>query len=248
MNRYYLPPGTWSDTRLVLSGDEAHHCSRVMREREGNEIELFDGEGRSARCIINCISRGAVTCIVSEQNVQKTHAHPITLCQAIPKGGNMELIVQKAVELGVSTIQPLITAHTVARPDALRKKQEKWQRIALEACKQCGQNHLPEVRKPLEFSGWLTSRTPATTSLIAALDSNAVHLQTLFTTSPPANDIALLVGPEGDFSPREYAAAYDAGFQPVSFGNIILRVETATLYGLSILQHEISALLLKNKG
>lgn len=154
----------------------------------------------------------------------------------------MEWIVQKSVELGVSVIQPLITAHTVARSDSLSKKQAKWQRIALEACKQCGQNYLPEVREPMSFATWLSDQGKEETSVIAALDERALPLKTLLATAPIQGSVAFLVGPEGDFSPNEYQAAYDAGFQPISFGGIVMRVETATLYGLSILQHEISAL------
>ncbi len=241
MNRYYLPAGEWKQGTLNLAGDEAKHCTRVMRAREGDEIEIFDGVGGSAVCRIDAVDRGLVQCHVLRQSTQPPAKHPVTLCQAIPKGGNMELIVQKAVELGVSAIQPLVTAHTVARPESAEKKQAKWQRIALEACKQCGQNHLPEINAPTTFPRWLGDRKSSGTSLVAALDPQALHLKTQLETTPVHGDISLLVGPEGDFSPEEYQAAYDAGFQPISFGPIIMRVETATLYGLSILQHELSA-------
>ena len=151
----------------------------------------------------------------------------------------MELIVQKSVELGVSSIQPLISAHTVARPDSLRKKQLKWQRIALEACKQCGQNFLPKIKEPVLFSDWLKSDPKFETAVVAALDDRAVHLKTILADSPVTGSVALLIGPEGDLSSEEYQSAYDLGFKPVSFGRIVMRVETATMYGLSILQHEI---------
>ncbi|MCP5535153.1 MAG: 16S rRNA (uracil(1498)-N(3))-methyltransferase [Akkermansiaceae bacterium] len=242
MNRYYLPAGAWKDNTLTLTGDEARHCARVMRARVGDEIEVFDGQGKSAVCKILSASRDQVTCRLLSQQQNPQTDHPVILCQAIPKGGNMELIVQKAVELGVSAIQPLITTHTVARPESVDKKRLKWQRIALEACKQCGQNHLPEIREPVLFAPWVQNPEPFGTALIAALDAQSVHLKSHFAVSPPRGSIALLIGPEGDFSTGEYQAAYSAGFQPISFGNIVLRVETATLYGLSILQHELSAL------
>lgn len=241
MNRYYLPAGEWKDDALELTSDEAKHCARVMRAREGDEIEIFDGAGTSAVCKIETVSRDLVHCQILSQKSHPRVEHPITLCQAIPKGGNMELIVQKSVELGVSAIQPLITAHTIARPESMGKKREKWQRIALEACKQCGQNYLPEVSEPLQFNQWIDASPTFGTSLIAALDEKAVHLKTQFTSTPVEGNISLLVGPEGDFSPEEYQSAYDAGFQPISFGSIVMRVETATLYGLSIIQHELSA-------
>lgn len=241
MNRYYIPAGEWEDSSLRLTKDEAKHCVRVMRAREGDKIEIFDGAGLSATCEITSISRDHVLCSILKQNKQLQPPHPVTLCQSIPKGGNMELIVQKSVELGVSCIQPLITAHTIARSEALEKKQAKWQRIALEACKQCGQNYLPSIQPALRFNDWITQPADYSTALVAALDKKAIHLKKHFETSPAVGNISLLVGPEGDLSPEEYAVAYAAGFSPISFGNIIMRVETATLYGLSILQHELSS-------
>lgn len=241
MNRYYIPAGNWEGDSLTLTGDEAKHCARVMRAREGDQIEIFDGEGHSAVCEITSISRDHINCSILKQNSQPKPQYPITLCQAIPKGGNMELIVQKSVELGVSRIQPLITAHTIARPESLEKKQAKWQRIALEASKQCGQNYLPIVEPALKFDDWIKIEHDYTCSIVAALDEKAVHLKSLFNAKPPSGSIALLVGPEGDLAPSEYEAAYLAEFAPISFGKIIMRVETATIYGLSILQHELNA-------
>ena len=242
MNRYFIPADQWKDDYLSLSQEEAKHCSRVMRAREGDEIEIFDGKGRYASCIISSISRNAVDCRVMHQASSPQVKHPVTLCQAIPKGSNMEWIVQKAVELGVSKIQPLITAHTVARPDSAAKKCNKWQRVALEACKQCGQNYLPEIAMPESYETWLQNFSFDGARLIAALDERAIHLKEHFAAQAPKAGVALLIGPEGDFSRTEYDAAFMADFQPVHFGNIVLRVETASLYGLSVIQHELSAL------
>lgn len=244
MNRYFLPASDWTEDVLVLTDDEAKHCTRVMRASEGDQIEVFDGAGRSAVAKIISIARREVSCKVLSVAKHRKVAHPITLCQAIPKGGNMELIVQKSVELGVSAIQPLMTDRTVARSEALAKKQAKWQRIALEACKQCGQNYLPEVKPTLTYSSWIQSVSSQgcfDTAVVAALDERAVHLKTLVQSAPIDGTVGLLVGPEGDLSAGEYQAAYDVGFQPISFGDIIMRVETASLHGISVLQHEISA-------
>ena len=242
MNRYYLQPDAWQEKHLNLTDQEAHHATRVMRVKAGDQLEIFDGKGRAAICSVQSAERNHVRCSIESESVIEPLRYPVTLCQAIPKGSNMELIVQKSVELGVHSIQPLITAHTVARPDALKKKQEKWQRVALEACKQCGQNYLPEVLAPLQFQPWLAQLQPFETSLIASLDKRSVHLKKHLQTAPISGNISLLIGPEGDFSPDEYQQAYQAGFQPISFGSIIMRVETASIYGLSIIQHESSAL------
>ena len=242
MNRYYLPAPSWEGETLRLSGEEARHATRVMRVQVGEQIEIFDGCGKAAVCTVTHTERQSVDCEIQSEQNHPAPQFPITLCQSIPKGGNMELIVQKAVELGVNTIQPLITQRTVARPDSLAKKQEKWQRIALEACKQCGQNHLPEIATPLHFQPWLTELTPFGTAIIASLDERAVHLRKHLEKSPLTGNIGLLIGPEGDFSPEEYQHAYDAGFHPISFGEIVMRVETASIYGLSVIQHERSFL------
>jgi len=242
MNRYFLASDSWQADTLTIVGDEARHCARVMRAAAGDKIEIFDGAGRSAVCEIQSIHRDQVNAEIKQESNTPLPLLPVTLCQSIPKGSNMELIIQKAIELGVNTIQPLITSHTVARPDSLTKKQEKWQRIALEACKQCGQNYLPQVATPLHFQPWIEQLVPFDTAIIASLDEQSVHLKTHLEKVPLEGNIGLLIGPEGDFSPDEYQQAYTAGFQPISFGNIVMRVETASIYGLSVIQHERSFL------
>ena len=240
MNRFYLANDSWQGDTLTLEGDEAKHCSRVMRTREGDLIEIFDGLGKSARCTVLSVDRDRIKTNINDQTHEPPAQFPVTLCQSIPKGSNMELIIQKAVELGVNAIQPLITDHTVARPEALPKKQEKWQRIALEACKQCGQNYLPEVKQPQHFKAWIEKSEGFDTSIIASLDPEAVHLKTHLEKAPFSGSIGLLIGPEGDFSHAEYQQAYQQGFHPISFGNIIMRVETASIYGLSLIQYELT--------
>lgn len=241
MNRYYLPATEWNSQTLRLTGEEARHATRVMRVKVGEQLEIFDGCGKSAICTVTHAERNSVDCEIQSEENHSSPQFPVTLCQSIPKGGNMELIVQKAMELGVNAIQPLITQRTVARPDSLTKKQEKWQRIALEACKQCGQNFLPEIAKPLHFQSWIEQLDIFDTAIIASLDKQAVHLKEHLKKSPLAGSIGLLIGPEGDFSPEEYAQAYSAGFAPISFGEIVMRVETASIYGLSVIQHERSS-------
>ena len=242
MNRYFLKAGAWGEDTLTLTDEEAHHAARVMRVNAGDQIEIFDGEGKSAVCLVTQVTRTEVTCSIESTKDQPPNKHPITLCQAVPKGSNMELIVQKAVELGIRAIQPLITTNTVARPDAADKKQAKWQRIALEACKQCGQNHLPKILPPLTFSDWIQTNSPANSKFVAALCPESTHLKNILSNKPITGSVELLIGPEGDLSQEEYQQAFDASFLPVSFGDIILRVETASIYGISILQHELSSL------
>ena len=150
----------------------------------------------------------------------------------------MELIVQKAVELGVASIQPLMTENTVAKAD--EKKLQKWQRIALEACKQCGQNWLPEVKQTLKFTDWEACREKAELEIVAALDHRSKPITEALSGHSEVSSAALLIGPEGDLSHLEYDAAIKSGFMPVSLGDIVLRVETATLYCLSVIRYEFT--------
>ena len=153
----------------------------------------------------------------------------------------MELIVQKAVELGISSIQPLITENTVARPEQIQKKLAKWQRIALEACKQCGQNYLPDIYPVAKFSDWIEqSEDQADLKLVAALLPESQAMHKIFGYEADPKSASFLIGPQGDFSDHEYRQILTANYQPVSLGNIVLRVETATLYCLSVIKHELA--------
>lgn len=237
INRYYLPAEQWCSCELVLTGDEAHHCVRVLRQKVGDWIVVFDGEGKSVKCQIVSADKSRVILEQDGPVVIQERGFAIHLGQAIPKAGNMELIVQKAVELGIASIQPLSTKNTVAKAD--EKKVQKWQRIALEACKQCGQNWLPEVKPVKSVKEWLDAREKSELEVVAALDPRSEEMSQVLTSSNLVSSATLLVGPEGDFSQGEYDAVICSGFQPVSLGEIVLRVETATLYCLSVMKYEL---------
>src|SRR5210317_765806 len=134
MDRFFVNPEEWDEERIVLRGDEAHHCLRVMRKVVGDRVELFDGEGRWAEGELVEASGREATLSVREHGVQEALRPGLILMVAIPKGKTMDLVVQKAVELGVAEIRPLVTERTVVRVDRKDgvRKQEKWQRIALE--------------------------------------------------------------------------------------------------------------------
>lgn len=242
-SRYYLEASSWTTDNLTLTGDEAHHCCRVLRAKVGDPAEVFDGEGTSVTGEIIHLEKEKVIIRPTSDREISPKPKMITLNQAIPKGGNMELIVQKAAELGVSVIQPLITKNTVARAEQIAKKQAKWQRIALEACKQCGQNYLPIVKPSLSLADWINSQIPDTTApdstlkIIAALHPESKPFNQAFTSDAQA--ASLLIGPEGDFSEAEYKQILAVNFLPITLGEIILRVETATLYCISVIKHEL---------
>lgn len=244
MHRCYLPVADLSrGSTLSLDGEEAHHALRVMRLRVGDECEVFNGAGQAARARIVAVSGNSLTLGDLSPLPPMPPVAGITLALAIPKGGNMELIVQKAVELGVKRIVPLVSERTIVRLNAkdAASKASKWQRTALEACKQCGVNSLPVVEPPQSFSSFLKREDIPALRLLCAILPEARPMREVLESarSIGQNDAVLLIGPEGDFSPSEYAAAMDAGYTPLSLGPIILRVETAVFMAVAALRYAL---------
>lgn len=246
MHRFYIAPNEWNSGALVLTGSEAHHARNVLRLESGNKAVVFDGEGREVTAEITTIG-------ISKIQLRKLHEMRtpplrcrITLGQAIPKGKNMELIVQKAVEIGAGEILPLISDRTIVRlaDEEAAQKQVKWQTVAVEAAKQCGQNWLPRVRRPVTLAQLFTERPQFDLQLIGSLQTDAVHLKKILAdyeaqhSRRPAS-VLMVVGPEGDFTPAELNLARANGCRPITLGPIILRVETAAIYCLSVLSYEL---------
>lgn len=244
-HRFYLPADRWNPEHLVLDEEEAHHCLDVMRCREGDRVIVFNGAGSEAEAEIVATAKGSVTLKAKLAGTTPRPPAAITLGQAVPKGKNMDLIIQKATELGVSRIVPLLSERTVVQLDGedFDKKRQKWQRVAIEACKQCGQNWVPEVAAPVKVEAFARSvKDPL--RLIAAIGPDSRPLKSLLAArdeegAPRATAAAVMIGPEGDFTPAEVGTALSHGFLPLSLGPIILRSETAAIYALSILGHEL---------
>jgi 16S rRNA (uracil1498-N3)-methyltransferase len=171
--RFHLPSDRWP-TDPALTGDEARHASQVLRMKPGDAIAVFDGAGRRAAAELVSLSRERVEIRLGETLPSRAPMPEIALAQAIPKGKNMDFIVQKSVELGVSSIQPLVTRNTVVQP--ADSKAGKWRRTALEACKQCGQDTLPAIAEPASFDDWIAKPAPGL-RLIASLAPGARPLR-----------------------------------------------------------------------
>jgi len=236
MARFYLPSAAWQST-CQLGEDESRHCSQVLRFGVGDAITVFDGCGRSARAVIRQLSKHAVTIEMGEVSQAPVPSPAITLAQAVPKGKTMEWIIEKAVELGVAEIVPLVTRHTIVKYDAQEavKKAEKWQKVALEACKQCGQDWLPQVRPPIDGKAFLEA-TRSGAKIIASLAPGALPLREVIEASATAGEVTVMIGPEGDFSEEETHLALARGYRPATLGPLVLRSETAALFTLSALR------------
>ena len=245
MPRFYIPGIAWNPDRLALDATETHHAYDVLRLKAGDRATVFDGEGSEAE--VELLKHGKSGTELRKISLGKSAPLPcrITLAQAVPKGKNMELIIEKATELGVGAIAPLMSERTVVRgseEDHIRK-QAKWQRTAVEACKQCGQNFLPRVALPCTPRALFERNERFDLMLIGSLQNDARPLKQMmaeYGTKRPKS-VLILIGPEGDFTPAEVALAKSNGCRPITLGPIILRTETAAIYCVSVLNHELQS-------
>jgi len=229
-----------------LPGHEAHHCAVVLRAEPGDRVNLFDGRGTEILATLTHVSPQKVTYRIDSRHRTLRPPGTLTLIQALPKNKSMDLIIQKATELGVTRIQPLLSERSVVRlnDQEAETKLEKWRQITIESAKQCGQNWLPEVLPARQAREFFQHRPAHHAAFIGSLQPGARTFRhwladiTAQLGRPPA-DLAICIGPEGDFSPAEMASANSAGYLPVTLGPIILRSETAAIYSLSVLNYEL---------
>ncbi|PYK30302.1 MAG: 16S rRNA (uracil(1498)-N(3))-methyltransferase [Verrucomicrobia bacterium] len=246
MHRFYIAPENWNRDALVLRDGEAHHARDVLRMKRGDRAVLFNGQGREITAEIVDLAKDEIRLRKLTESETRPLRCRITLGQAIPKGKNMDLIVQKAVEIGAAEIAPLISERTIVDLDKTeaQQKREKWQQVAIEAAKQCGQNWLPTVRAPEKMKDFFSQSGAVDLRLIGSLQPDAIHLKKVLSDYAEQHrdrptSILMMVGPEGDFTPAELALAKSHGCQPITLGPIILRVETASIYCLSVLSYEL---------
>ncbi|MGB7747543.1 MAG: RsmE family RNA methyltransferase [Verrucomicrobiia bacterium] len=250
MHRFYLPPGSTRGDSLRLDGREAHHALRVLRLKRGELVAVLDGVGNEFLCAVENSSRDAVTLSVSLKNFTPPPPCSITLLQAVPKGKIIESIIQKAAELGARRIVPLLTERVVTHLDDgdAGNKRDKWQQVAVEAIKQCGAAWLPKIETPVTPAQFLASKENFDLSLVGSLQKERRHPRECFQEFQAKHgrlpqSVSVWIGPEGDFTLEELSAIQAAGALPISLGRLVLRVETAAIYCLSILNYELNSAL-----
>ncbi len=241
VTRIYHPGTLQCGETVPLTKAASHHLQHVLRIKVGTIITLFNGEGGQFNAEITTIKKQQVVATIN-QFVDIDIESPLNLHlgQAISKGERMDWVVQKAVELGVNTITPIITARCPIKLTATQqqKRWTHWQRITESACEQCGRNRLPTVNAPLRLATWLESFTSSVTTIKLVLDPNSDHpLSTAIDTeTSPITAITLLIGPEGGLSAEEITLAKNAKFHNVKLGQRILRTETAAIATLAAMQ------------
>lgn len=235
LNRVFVGEPLLTGGEVLLPDAAACHVARVLRLRAGASLVLFDGSGADFRAEIVAVEGERVRVRVGERSAGLRESPlAITLVQAVSRGERMDWTLQKATELGVKRIQPVLSARSVVRLDDQQaaKKLRHWQAIVAGACEQCGRSVLPEVRPPLDLARFLAGSpregqrlvlSPAGPASLAGLASAAARVE-------------LLIGPEGGLDDAELDTAQRAGFAPVRLGPRVLRTETAGIVALAVLQ------------
>jgi 16S rRNA (uracil1498-N3)-methyltransferase len=234
--RFFIPAGLApgpAGATVVLHEAAAHHATRVLRLAVGDALTLFDGTGGEyAVTLVHVDKRGASARVDAFLPIDRESPLAVTLAQGIAANDAMDYAIRKATELGVTSIQPLVTARSAPLPPGERgdRRLAHWRGVAIAACEQCGRNRVPEVLPPQGVTEWLGGWKGSGIVFAPAAERSLAAL-----AQPPA-PLALLIGPEGGFDERELRAGLARGFHPVRFGPRVLRAETAAAAALAVLQ------------
>lgn len=236
MHRFYADESRLAEGMAYLTAEDARHATRVLRMTEGEQAEVFLS-GQRWLGEIRDISPEDVSLKLLEELPSTETRLRITLYQGLPKAEKMELIIQKAVELGAKAIVPVAMNRCVVKLDERdgRKKQERWQKIAREACKQSGRCLMPRVDAPIPFKELLRRLPGHDAAIVPWEDARGYSLNAFHREHPALTSLAVVIGPEGGMSTEEIEAMAQAGCLPVTLGPRILRTETAGLAAISAL-------------
>jgi len=241
MHRFYVPPTDISSDIVRIRDPERHHLLNVLRLKPGDDVQVFDGKRNSY--IARLRDTESFPAIASIQDCQFHPPIPphITLFQAIPKSDKMDLIVQKTTEIGVDEIVPMICQRSIPkrRGDARQKRQDRWERIGIEASKQCGRPRFPKLLPPRTIGKCLEQAKNCDLSLLHWENEVKREIKGVLRNHRHVESISLFIGPEGGFSDAEVENAIDSGCLPTTFGGNTLRTETAAIVAVAITVYEL---------
>lgn len=241
LTRVHVPAPLSPGTRHTIEGDAANHITRVLRLEPGALLTVFDGRGNEYSARIDSFRKGSVLIEVQERSTSSRESPlSLTLAQGVSRGERMDWVVQKATELGVTAIVPLLTERTVVKLDAKQseRKLAHWHGIAVAACEQSGRDTLPSIVAPLPLDDFLRGIAPQSTRVLLS----PTGTQRVSDLKAPERKVIVLIGPEGGLAESEQRTAIGAGFLAVRMGPRVLRTETAAAAALTLLQHQFGDL------
>ena len=242
MPRFFVDKNNINENKILINGADAHHIARSLRMAEGDEAVVCDGIGGEYRCTLTRIRDEECECEILEVLGSDAESPvSITLCMAYPKGDKLEVVIQKAVELGCDRIVPFESSRCIKRPKAEKaeKQTARLQRIAEEAAKQCGRAKIPTVSAPISYKQMLDVAKESELSLLCYENEDGLNIKNALQNAESKKSISVIVGAEGGFSPDEVLAATERGCLSVSLGNRILRCETAPLFALAAISYQL---------
>jgi 16S rRNA (uracil1498-N3)-methyltransferase len=238
MYRHFTTTENLMTDTCAIGREEARHLQTVLRVKVDDRVQLFDGQGRTREVVVSAVGKQGLALTAVAPVVEHPRAGcRLTLFACVSKGKRMDWTVEKAVELGVSEIVPVVSDRTIVRVGAEDgdAKADRWMRVAEEAARQCGTAWLPYVHPPMTFDDSLARVREMPPVFVAALSPEARPLREAVAMCPAPKQVGWFVGPEGDFTADEMDALLRAGAIPVSLGCNVLRTETACIYGLCVL-------------
>lgn len=246
MHKFFVPIDNFYNEKVIIEGDDVKHIYKVLRLEEGQEILINDLHGKEYKCKLIDVNKKEVTAnIIEEVSISKESPIEISLFQGLPKSAKMDLIVQKNTELGVSHITPIITKRVIVKTELKEyKKLDRWNRIALEACKQCKRSLIPTIEEPLEFDDLLAKLNEFDLVLVPYENAENHGIKYVMNNIDIkcVRSVAIIIGPEGGFEEDEIELLRENGSYVITLGPRILRTETAGFTAVSLISYELGDL------
>lgn len=239
-HRFFCPPEQIGQSHITILDEDAHHIATVLRMKPGAPLAISDGAGSDYSAIISRLTPSEIVLEITDRTARQRRPPLLTLCQGLPKSDKMDLIVQKATELGVVSIVPLVTERTIVKVKDEQKRLARWRRICREAAMQSNRSDIPilaDIQTLGQYLGGLSDEQGELRLL--PWEESSASLKKALRGQTAIQRILVLIGPEGGISRHEADLAAERGFIDISLGPNILRTETAGLAALSMLVYEL---------